>query len=34
MNNHEIYATCTCGNEQDIRLSDRCGECGSVLSLP
>jgi len=31
--NPELLATCTCGNEQDIRLSDRCGECGKIIRL-
>lgn len=29
--NHEIWRTCECGNEEDLRKTWECSECGAVL---
>ena len=33
-NNHEIWRKCSCGNEEDIRMSYNCTVCGAILYKP
>ncbi len=32
--NHEIWRRCECGNEEDLRMTWNCSECGAVLFEP
>jgi len=32
--NHEIWKTCECGNEEDLRKTWQCSECGNILFTP
>lgn len=32
--NHEIWRRCKCGNEEDLRMTFICSECGAVLFKP
>lgn len=32
--NHEIWRKCVCGNEEDLRNTFVCSECGTVLFKP
>ena len=32
--NHEIWRKCKCGNEEDLRMTFHCSECGAVLFTP
>jgi hypothetical protein len=32
--NHEIWKMCDCGNEEDLRETWVCSECGKVLFKP
>lgn len=32
--NHEIWRSCVCGNEEDIRMNFNCSECGLVIFTP
>lgn len=32
--NHEIWRKCVCGNEEDLRKTFVCSECGTVLFKP
>lgn len=32
--NHEIWRKCECGNEEDLRKTWNCSECGAVIFKP
>ena len=32
--NHEIWKKCTCGNEEDLRMTWACSKCGAKLFTP
>lgn len=32
--NHEIWRTCECGNEEDLRKTWDCSKCGKVIFKP
>lgn len=32
--NHEIWQKCKCGNEEDLRMTFTCTECGATLFKP
>jgi hypothetical protein len=32
--NHEIWKACECGNEEDLRKTWKCSECGAVIFKP
>jgi hypothetical protein len=33
-NNHELWQKCKCGNEEDLRVTWKCSECGAILFKP
>ena len=32
--NHEIWRKCVCGNEEDLRMTFKCSECGFIIFTP
>ncbi|AZA93016.1 Uncharacterised protein [Chryseobacterium nakagawai] len=32
--NHEVWKRCECGNEEDLRMTWHCSQCGKVLFKP
>lgn len=32
--NHEVWMKCDCGNEEDLKMTWICSECGAVLFEP